>query len=381
MDSFKQQWNVDLAADGGVAFVALPDTCPTCKQPIANKGEGHSHVGIKARIEGDFTAASRRINEAEAEILSAEEAHAAHREALSSSEAESAAAEARLREAELGWEECLSELESRLADARATVSRRNSELQRASRLAQVAAEAEAVEARSEAELGRLRDSADAAEAGLRALREELEELEEAVSVLEKEREGAAHRSALMSALADAFGPRGVQTYILENAVHALGFYTQSFLDELSDGAIKLDLELDAGDRIARTVAVRGADGTWQERTLSSLSGGQWRRCSLALSLGFSDLVARRGRLRPSLLVLDEPLTHLDASGRAHVGMILRKMISNQPAEYGGRLSEVSTILIILQDLAAEELEESFDSIDEVIKEKGRSIVCVEESSD
>ena len=109
--------------------------------------------------------------------------------------------------------------------------------------------------------------------------------------------------------------------------------------------------------------------------------GQWRRCSLALSLGFSDLVARRGRLCSSLLVLDEPLTHLDSNGRDNVGRLLRKIIhsSNSPRStgpVGGLL--LSTIIIILQDLVAEELSESFDCIDQVVRSKGHSTVVVDE---
>ena len=41
---------------------------------------------------------------------------------------------------------------------------------------------------------------------------------------------------------------------------------------------------------------------------------------------------------------------------------------------------VLTILLILQDLAAKELEESFDHIDEVVKEDGLSSVWIDEPS-
>jgi ABC-type sulfate/molybdate transport systems ATPase subunit len=78
-------------------------------------------------------------------------------------------------------------------------------------------------------------------------------------------------------------------------------------------------------------------------------------------------------------VLDEPLTHLDRAGRADVGRVLRKLL-RRTAELGSHESNgftVSTILIILQDLAAEELEESFDCIDEVIKRNGSSSVLVD----
>ena len=108
---------------------------------------------------------------------------------------------------------------------------------------------------------------------------------------------------------------------------------------------------------------------------ASLSGGQLRRCSLAVNFGFAEMVAMRGNFRPSLCVLDEPLTHLDRSGRSDVGRVLRLLLS-QDAERGSRLN-VSTILMILQDLIAEELEEAFDFIDEVVKKNGQSSVRVD----
>ena len=78
-------------------------------------------------------------------------------------------------------------------------------------------------------------------------------------------------------------------------------------------------------------------------------------------------------------MLDEPLTHLDSNGRDNVGKLLRKVIQNQSLNNNigiGGLS-VSTIIIILQDLVAEELSESFDRIDEVIKYQGHSTVVVD----
>jgi DNA repair exonuclease SbcCD ATPase subunit len=126
--------------------------------------------------------------------------------------------------------------------------------------------------------------------------------------------------------------------------------------------------------------VIGSDGAFKERPLSTLSGGQWRRCSLALTFAFAELVARRGKLRPSICVLDEPLTHLDRSGRAKVGEVIRGMLrppdSAEFRGFGGL--GMTTVLIILQDLAAEELDEAFDCIDEVVKEKSSSYVKVDE---
>jgi hypothetical protein len=84
--------------------------------------------------------------------------------------------------------------------------------------------------------------------------------------------------------------------------------------------------------------------------------------------------------------MDEPMTHLDSLGRLDVGRLLCKMLQQPPrnsedddanvdADLGGGTK--STILLILQDLAAEELEESFDCMDEVRKENGCSSVYVD----
>jgi len=82
------------------------------------------------------------------------------------------------------------------------------------------------------------------------------------------------------------------------------------------------------------------------------------------------------------MVMDEPLTHLDRTGRARVGMMLKNLMRN--GENSGHLAtqglSAKTILLILQDLSAEEVEESFDRIDEVVREGGFSIVNVDEYS-
>lgn len=74
------------------------------------------------------------------------------------------------------------------------------------------------------------------------------------------------------------------------------------------------------------------------------------------------------------------MTHLDARGRESVGSLLKSMVHDEDEV----LSDLSTgntdgdnwlakdpyetILVILQDLAAMELEEAFDHMDVVVKE-------------
>lgn len=73
-----------------------------------------------------------------------------------------------------------------------------------------------------------------------------------------------------------------------------------------------------GDRVVKRASARAADGGFRDRSLSQLSGGQWRRASLALELAFAELARQQSRFSCNLLVLDEVLSQLDAYGRARV---------------------------------------------------------------
>ena len=92
--------------------------------------------------------------------------------------------------------------------------------------------------------------------------------------------------------------------------------SNSYLEVLAEGGIQLSLQSDLeADKIVKSVMIRASDGKYRERALSQLSGGQWRRVSMALDFAFAEIIRRKGTLRCNLIVMDEILTHLDASGR------------------------------------------------------------------
>ena len=119
---------------------------------------------------------------------------------------------------------------------------------------------------------RYQDSLDNSQSSYDAILDELEGIKNCVFELEKEHEMLRSQSVLMSTLADVLGPRGIQIFILQNAVHALQIASQSYLNELSDGSLRLNLSLDDGDRISRNACVLSPEGEWIDRPLSSLSG-------------------------------------------------------------------------------------------------------------
>eukprot|EP00903_Cladosiphon_okamuranus_P005576 g5550.t2 len=242
------------------------------------------------------------------------------------------------------------------------------------------AELQLISQAKEAEKQRLLQAEEVAVARVRemetkvdGLRRELEEVEE------KEKEASALK-ATSTALAEHLGVRGVQNFVFRDAVNQLEANVARYLDALSDGALQLRLSMD-GDRVVKRASARAADGGFRDRSLSQLSGGQWRRASLSLELAFVELARQRGRFSCNLLVLDEVLSQLDSYGRERVANMLRALTRGRNAysdsHTGPTQAMYSTILVVLQDLPADELQESFDAIDEVVKHRDSSSVVVD----
>lgn len=233
----------------------------------------------------------------------------------------------------------------------------------------------------------------------------IQQCQQEVQALELEKKGLHDRQQLLDQLVLLFGPKGIQHYLFQSAISQLEVLANNYLLILSDGGIRLQLKSDVEqERVLKTVLMRSlADGQWRERGLAQLSGGQWRRVSLALDLAFTELVRRRGILRFNVMIMDEILTHLDAAGRESVGSVLKALVENESSNEGinsvrsveedYEVREVEeerrlmsnaltdscyeTILVILQDLVATELEESFDHIDVVVKEGDASRVILD----
>lgn len=222
-------------------------------------------------------------------------------------------------------------------------------------------------------------------------REELTKAREALEAIRAIQAEQEEKALLLRALIERFGMRGVQAFVLRGAVAQLERLANRFLAILSEGGLRLGLSLD-GEKIMKEVKVRGGDGVFLDRSLSHLSGGQWRRASLAALMAFRELSRLRSRVDCNLIVLDEVLNHLDGAGRARVGKLLRAMVqggredgeSEEEEEEGGdgqfegHSTGIDTAIVILQDLAAFELEDTFDFVDEVVKEGDVSRVALDE---
>jgi DNA repair exonuclease SbcCD ATPase subunit len=397
---FESLWHISIHSTVDEIFLTLPDSCPTCRQPLPGVMDGmdreatlhdHPDQSMTSTIHKDAEALRSLLNHVQAELEKSTENVRIAREAHQDAMDKLAATRRRRDDASQIWQGRMDEVDARLRAGR---------MSQQSLAAQFAVTAKQLETEStlqslKARIAAERDRHDAALRAVERISAELKECQDLVHRIEADKLTQSDIVRVMGDLTDAFGSRGIQTFALQGAVSTLESLTSALLNELSEGTQQLQLSLDAGDRIARRAFVRSDSlkdgGAYKERPLASLSGGQWRRCSLALTLAFSELVASRTNFQPSVIVLDEPLTHLDQTGRASVGRVLRNLLRRtseqqlNPTEANdnsGRIlssMKVSTILLILQDLAAVELEESFDCIDDVVREDGFSTVHLDDS--
>lgn len=381
LKSLTSEWNVSSSSDDSLLSYTPPETCNTCGQPLI---DAHAQEHVKQRIANKVSSAKIRVDEAEMLVTAVARDVEHEKKETEMSIFEAGRARERLLVAERGLSIRTDGIQSMIKHARFLQSYRSAGFSKLAQKAKARAAFDLAESREQAELNQLSEALEVSSTSYESLLSEWERVRRNIVDLEQKKEQTSLDVSFHSMLVDTFGPKGVQAFVLRNTVQALQFCAQSYLDELSDGTLRLILQMGQSDSIMKQSAVRNPDGSWHDRPLAALSGGQWRRCSLSLSLGFADLASKRGKLRPSLLVLDEPLTHLDSNGRASVGNLLRRMLSQDEdikvSRRGGSFG-LSTILVILQDIAAEEIEECFDRIDEVVKSGGESFVVLDEEAD
>jgi DNA repair exonuclease SbcCD ATPase subunit/DNA repair exonuclease SbcCD nuclease subunit len=375
VEKLEVKWSLDLSKNLSPEIVP-PDLCPTCFQPLASEGMDHDHANIKKRIEEEVAGARLILDTSQALLNSTVVASEDISNALESEKQVQNDLFVEVKRLSEEWEIELQGLQKDIHEERKLQNELTMQLSSLVKESQLAAQKEAVTASFLIEQAAYENAREAVE----SLDAELDAAANLLKHIELDQEEQEKTRRLLMEVAERCGQRGVQGFVLQNVVDSLQQIAQRYLDLLSEGCQHLELSLEAGEKISRNAFVRGADGDFKQRPLSTLSGGQWRRCSLALSFAFAELLARRGRLKSSLLVLDEPLTHLDRSGRTKFGEAVRQMVSGTLDDTLTFGLDFSTVILILQDLSAEELEEAFDRMDTVVRENGESYVRLDEGS-
>jgi len=120
-------------------------------------------------------------------------------------------------------------------------------------------------------------------------------------------------------LAKAFGKKGVQALIIENAIPELQEETNRLLDRLTDGDMSLHFETlkeakAKKDSLIETLDIKVSDNLGT-RPLEMYSGGEGFRAAFALRIALSKLLTRRAGARLQTLIIDEGFGSQDAKGR------------------------------------------------------------------
>ncbi|CAJ1923078.1 unnamed protein product [Cylindrotheca closterium] len=378
ISKLEQKWSVDLTAGIIPTELELPQTCPTCLQTIpdgAAAGHDHVHQNMQSVVQDEIATGLQSISSAQESLERLNQEAKENHENRMACETEIETLAKEVEKAKAHWDKQVKQANDAIVQKRLEFADLSQQMSTLAKGAQVIARYKAAQASLDAGIAAVQYANET----YYTLTTQVEEGNDLLASLETQMQKQSNLVGIMGELSDRFGQRGVQSFVLQFIVSSLESIAQVYLDNLSDGSLRLGLEIDEGERISRTAQVIGSDGVFKDRPLSTLSGGQWRRCSLALSFAFAELFARRGKLKPSLCVLDEPLTHLDRVGRQKVGEVLRGMLRSDDDEFQGFGGlGMNTVLIILQDLAAEELDEAFDHIDEVVRDNGESYLNIDD---
>ena len=263
----KAKWGIVDSND--IEHYQPPEVCPTCKQPTS---DDTSHANMKQELESAFNSSREKIESSSQSLQSARLQISDINNHLEGLNEQRDQAEVKLLEMEKAWQTSSSNTVSDLEEAKTSYSNLSRDFSMDLQKLEAQNRLRQMENRAEGDFRLCQNNLDLIKQVQDSTKSELDEMAQSIESLKQNREAKKVELSILSAASDCFGARGIQTFVLQNTILALQLVSQSYLDELSDGTLRLQLQLDEGERITRTVNVLGSDGTWLERPLASLSG-------------------------------------------------------------------------------------------------------------
>ncbi len=145
-----------------------------------------------------------------------------------------------------------------------------------------------------------------------------DEAEQQQKAKEAERKTLHQEQWMYNQLAAAFGKKGIQTFIIENAIPELAAEANELLARITDNAMQISFETTRPARSnsneIETLDIRIQDDAGI-RPYELFSGGEAFRVNFAVRIALSRLLARRAGARLQTLILDEGFGTQDGKGR------------------------------------------------------------------
>ena len=180
----------------------------------------------------------------------------------------------------------------------------------------------------------------------------------------KDLEQGTKDQAAFAELVAAFGKKGVQALIIENAVPEIQEEANRLLARMTDNAMQVSIETVRDKKtggVAETLDIRISDdmGT---RAYELFSGGEAFRINFALRIALSKLLARRAGARLQTLIIDEGFGTQDGKGREKLVEAIESI-----------RDDFEKILVITH---IDELKDAFPTRIEITKDSHGSQICV-----
>lgn len=146
----------------------------------------------------------------------------------------------------------------------------------------------------------------------------------------KQKTELSSEKSVYETLAEAFGKKGIQAMIIENAIPEIEDEANKLLEKLTEGRMQVRFETqketktkvlkESGKKergIVETLDIIISD-EMGERSYEMYSGGETFRVNFAIRLAISKLLTHRAGARLQFLVIDEGFGTQDAAGRARL---------------------------------------------------------------
>jgi len=142
-------------------------------------------------------------------------------------------------------------------------------------------------------------------------------LEKEQKISELKWQAASQEKSYYSELTQAFGKKGIQAIIIENAIPELQDEANKLLNRMTDGRLNVALITQKGNKkgnVVETLDIQISDevGT---RKYEMYSGGEAFRVNFALRIALSKLLVKRAGARLQTLIIDEGFGTQDGKGK------------------------------------------------------------------
>jgi len=139
----------------------------------------------------------------------------------------------------------------------------------------------------------------------------------------------AEQKTYLSEAKKIFSPTGVKAYVFDALIRELNTRIEYFLDVLTGGIMKFNF---TSDEIKGKFSEQ-CEYSGLNRDIGSLSGGEYKRLSLAVDLALADVVSGRSSIAPNVLFLDEAADGLDVSGKESLMHLMSLLTDKKDAIY------------------------------------------------